>query len=359
MRGINVLAPIAITLAPVMTAGCGGSVSAGIAAGTSPGGIAAASAPARCTSGTCWVAVSVTTLWIDPSYPRPRVDRPALTNPAHPQAWVSSMTFAQKLWLYNGRPGGTVNTQALYGTKVKVLGHRVMGDGTRWAKIAVPSQATPKNRQGYPGWVPDRQLTGTAPTPATTTAVISSRTARVWSAWTNTGVAGHEVIKLSYGTRLPAVRIAPAYVTVKLIGGRQVALPRSTVKLHAAGTSWGATRAKIVADARQFRGLDYLWAGTSGFGYDCSGFTYSVYRNFGITLPRDADRQYAHGKPVPPGSLRPADLVFYRSSPGGPVGHVGMYIGNGKIIDAPRTGQPVKIEQLSSHSNYAGARRYL
>jgi cell wall-associated NlpC family hydrolase len=268
------------------------------------------------------------------------------------------MSYPQKLWLASG-PMGKVNTQALYGVKVKVIGHRVMPDGARWAKIAVPSQATPKNRHGYPGWVPYRQLTGTAPAAAATTAVVRSRTARLWSAWTSAGVAGHEVMKLSYGTRLPVVRATQAYVTVKLIGGRQVAVHRGAVKLHAAGTSWGATRAKIVAGAREFRGLDYLWAGTSGFGYDCSGFTYSIYRNFGITLPRDADRQFAHGKHIPRGSLRPGDLVFYRSSPDGPVGHVGMYAGHGDIIDAPRTGETIKIEPLSSHSWYAGARRYL
>jgi cell wall-associated NlpC family hydrolase len=66
-----------------------------------------------------------------------------------------------------------------------------------------------------------------------------------------------------------------------------------------------------------------------------------------------------HGTPVAKGALRPGDLVFYRESPGGPLGHVGMYIGSGNIIDGPQTGQPVKIEPLSSHSYYAGARRYL
>lgn len=321
---------------------------------------AGAAAPPRCSPGpsTCWVAVSVATLWVRPTYPRPGIDRPALTNPAHPEIWVASMSYAQKLWLASGDQG-KVNTQALYATKVKVIRHWVAPNGVQWTKVAVPSQTTPKDPRGYPGWVPTRQLTSTAPASAATTAVIHSRTARLWSNWTGTGVAGDEVMKVSYGTRLPVVHAASTYVEVTLIGGTHVAVRPSAVTLQATGTSWPATRAGLVADAMQFQGLQYLWAGTSGFGYDCSGFTYSLYRAFGIKLPRDAGRQALYGTPVPRDSLRRGDLVFYRSYAGGPIGHVGMYAGHGNIIDAPQTGQPVKIEPLSSHSYYAGARRYL
>ena len=64
------------------------------------------------------------------------------------------MTVAQKLWLV-----GRLETQALYGTKVTVTGH----DGTEWTKVAIPSQPTNRDPRGYPGWVPTRQLTATAP----------------------------------------------------------------------------------------------------------------------------------------------------------------------------------------------------
>ena len=334
-------------------ASAGGNGSPGATSGKGENTTAAAVTPAPCGSGTCWVAVSVTTLWVKPWYHR-GIDQPAVSNPANPQAWVSSMTYAQKLWLV-----GKIDTQALYGTKVTVIGQWTAADGERWTRVAVPSQSTPKDTRGYPGWVPTRQLTRTAPATATTTAEVLSPTARLWSSWTSSGVAGSEVMRVSYGTQFPVLEATSSYVKVALIGGRQVALRPSVVRLRVTGNSWGATSAKIVADAKQFLGLQYLWAGTSGFGYDCSGFTYSIYNAFGIWMPRDADRQAVHGTPIARTALLPGDLVFYRSYAGGPIGHVGMYVGGGNIIDAPQTGQPIKIEPLSSHSYYAGARRYL
>jgi gamma-D-glutamyl-L-lysine dipeptidyl-peptidase len=306
-------------------------------------------AQAPCNTGTCWVAVNVATLWVNPSYPRP-VDQPALTNPADPRKWVASMTVAQKQWLV-----GKVETQALYGTPVTVIGHY----GTGWTQVAVPGQPTNRDSRGYPGWVPTRQLTSTAPPTPTTSAVVRSRTAWLWSSWTSAGVAGTRVMEVSYDMRLPVERATPTYVVVSLIGGRRVALQRTAVALHAAGASWGATRANVATEAKKFVGLQYLWGGMSGFGYDCSGFTYSVYHAYGVTLSRDADQQAVHGTSVARASLLPADLVFFRSSAGGTIGHVGMYVSNGNTIDAPHTGAAIRIEPVSTYSYYAGARRYL
>jgi gamma-D-glutamyl-L-lysine dipeptidyl-peptidase len=325
------------------------STSAGRAGAGTTAGRAAAATPAGCTSGTCWVAVNVATLWVNPAYPR-AVDQPALANPADPGRWVASMSVQQKLWLV-----GKLETQALYGTQVTVIGH----SGTAWTKVAVPSQPTNRDKRGYPGWVPTRQLTSTAPRTAGTTAVVMTRLAWLRSSWTSAGVTGSQLMQLSFDTRLPVVRSTSTYVEVTMIGGRNVAIRRSYVTLHAAGTSWGATRAKVVAQARYFSGLQYLWAGTSGYGFDCSGFTYSVYHAYGVTLARDADRQALHGTSVARASLLPGDLVFYRDSAGGAIGHVGMYVGGGNMVDAPQTGVPVRVEPVSSYPYYAGAKRYL
>ena len=330
--------------------GVAGVGSAGAPAGTSgTAGQAAAVTPAWCGSGTCYVAVNVATLWVSPTYRR-AVDWPARANPADPAKWVAAMTVQQKLWLV-----GKLETQALYGTKVAVTGHY----GTGWTKVAIPSQPTNRDSRGYPGWVPTRQLTSTAPASATVSAVVRSRTAWLWNSWTSTAVSGTHVMQVSYDTRLPIVRSTPAYAVVSLIGGRQAAVRRGDVVLHTWGTAWGVTRAKVVAEARKFAGLQYLWAGTSGFGYDCSGFTYSVYHAYGRTLSRDADQQAVHGTPVARASLLPGDLVFFRDSPSGPIGHVGMYTDSGNMIDSPQTGVAIRIEPVSAYPYYAGARRYL
>jgi gamma-D-glutamyl-L-lysine dipeptidyl-peptidase len=316
------------------------------------GSAAAASAaivPRPCESGTCYVAVSVATMWARTVYPRP-VDKPALANPAHPRAWVAAMTLAQKQWLV-----GKLESQARYGTKVLVIGHQ----GAGWTRIAVPSQPTPRDGRGYPGYVPTRQLTSTAPPSATTTAVVRKPTAWLWSGWSSSGLTGSKVMEVSYGTALPVVQATSAYVVVQLIGGRKVAIRPAYVALHKAGTSWGATGAKLVAEAKKFLGLKYLWAGTSGFGFDCSGFTHTLYAAFGIRIPRDADRQALHGTRVARDALRAGDLVFFSSGPDGPIVHVGMYVGGGNMIDAPHTGAPVRIESVWTFGNYAGARRYL
>jgi gamma-D-glutamyl-L-lysine dipeptidyl-peptidase len=310
---------------------------------------AAATAPQPCTSGTCYVAVSVATMWVRTVYPRP-VDKPALANPADPRAWVAAMTLAQKQWLV-----GKLESQARYGTKVTVIGHH----GADWTRIAVPSQPTNRNGRGYPGYVPTRQLTSTAPPAAKTTAVVRKPTAWLWSAWNSSGLTGRRVMEVSYATALPVVKATSAYVVVRLIGGRQVAIRPAYVALHTAGTPWGTTRAKLVTEAKKFLGLKYLWAGTSGFGFDCSGFTHTLYAAFGIRIPRDADRQAVHGTPVAPSELRRGDLVFFSSGAGGPIVHVGMYVGGGNMIDAPHTGAPVRIESVWTFGNYAGARRYL
>jgi cell wall-associated NlpC family hydrolase len=155
------------------------------------------------------------------------------------------------------------------------------------------------------------------------------------------------------------VRAAASYVEVSLIGGQKAAVRRSDVVLHAAGSSWGASRARVIAEARKFLRLPYLWAGTAGFGYDCSGFTYSVYQAYGLTLSRDADQQAVHGAFVARSALQPGDLVFFSNSATGPVSHVGMYIAGGNMIDAPHTGAVIRIDPVSSFAYYAGARRYL
>ncbi|MFD2414801.1 C40 family peptidase [Amycolatopsis pigmentata] len=105
------------------------------------------------------------------------------------------------------------------------------------------------------------------------------------------------------------------------------------------------------------RGLPYVWGGNGADdgGFDCSGLTKAAYAAAGITLPRTAQMQYDSGARVPDGQpLLPGDLVFYGTPAN--IHHVGLYIGAGKMIDAPTFGQSVQIEQYQS-GEFAGATR--
>jgi cell wall-associated NlpC family hydrolase len=121
-------------------------------------------------------------------------------------------------------------------------------------------------------------------------------------------------------------------------------------------------RARIaIATAMAQLGLPYVWGGdgpaNGDAGFDCSGLTTFAYRAAGITLPRTAHTQYYAGPRVPAGApLHPGDLVFY----GTPrfVHHVGMYVGRGRMINAPRFGQPVQVAYYRwPGDDYLGANR--
>jgi hypothetical protein len=119
------------------------------------------------------------------------------------------------------------------------------------------------------------------------------------------------------------------------------------------GAASTASEASVVAEASKFLGVPYLWGGTDpAKGLDCSGFTKLVFGNLGIDLPRVSSQQATAGRPV--GSLadaRPGDLVFFDHSSGRPgIDHVGVYIGNGKMIAAPRAGETVSVKDVGSPS---------
>ena len=100
-------------------------------------------------------------------------------------------------------------------------------------------------------------------------------------------------------------------------------------------------------------GVPYRYGGSSPSGFDCSGLVAYVYAKLGIRLPHNAAAQYSYGRSVDRGHLKPGDLVFFHG-----LGHVGLYIGQGRMIHAPQSGERVSIQSLASRSgSVEGARR--
>jgi len=120
---------------------------------------------------------------------------------------------------------------------------------------------------------------------------------------------------------------------------------------------------EVVSIAMKYIGAPYHWAGEGPGGcptgehsicFDCSGFTMYVYKQVGVTLPHSSAAQYHRGKPVSYDNLKPGDLVFFGRDG---ISHVGIYIGNGNFIHASTNGDAVKVQTLSSRSDYIGACR--
>ena len=117
-----------------------------------------------------------------------------------------------------------------------------------------------------------------------------------------------------------------------------------------------ATHSSVVSIALQYLGVPYVWGGASPSGFDCSGLTMYAYAKVGVYLPHNAAMQYGMGSAVSQSQLAPGDLVFFSG-----LSHVGMYIGGGRFVHAPHTGDVVKISSLSEYwyaATYVGARRY-
>jgi cell wall-associated NlpC family hydrolase len=131
---------------------------------------------------------------------------------------------------------------------------------------------------------------------------------------------------------------------------------RLSVSYAAVPASLSTTTGAAIAFALNQLGLPYVWGGEGGDGFDCSGLVQAAYASGGIALPRVAQAQFDQGPKLPWGTeLQPGDLVFFgRSST--EVTHVGLFLGDGQMVDAPRTGAVVRVEQYR-RSNYVGATR--
>jgi len=112
---------------------------------------------------------------------------------------------------------------------------------------------------------------------------------------------------------------------------------------------------QFLETAAFYQGVPYVWAGDRpSTGLDCSGFTRYVFAQHGVNLPHYSGYQAQMGIPVEPQDIQPGDLLAF----GFPVHHVGIYMGEGLYIHAPRTGDVVKISHLAERRNLTAIRRF-
>lgn len=296
------------------------------------------------------VDVTVTNLWHEPNKTRP-IDRPALTKPVDMEKWTKSLTLRDKLWLVD-----RTDTQAIFGDEVKII--RSSGS---WVRIAIKDQFKTGHPNGYEGWVPKNHITSYYPNyEKCPIAIVNADLTTLY----NSPSTQSPFMKISYTTILPVIREDAEWLHVQTPANGVKYVSKKDARVFKDYASVPKpSQADIVNSAKKFMRLPYLWAGTSGFGFDCSGIIYSVYKNHGILIPRDSFVQATHGKPIARSQMQPGDLMFFAYNQGrGKVYHVALYVGNGQMLHAPNSSRSVEIISIHTapyKANFSGARRYL
>jgi cell wall-associated NlpC family hydrolase len=203
-------------------------------------------------------------------------------------------------------------------------------DFDRTAFVAVPSGI---GINGQPGTQVDLGLSGSR---------TGSTTSGQQQAETKAPTTRREARKATEAVARPVAKPA-----VKPVAKPAAKAPAATKSSSGASASTGVAAsgvgARAVSIASRFLGTPYRYGGSSPRGFDCSGLVQYVYGQLGVKLPRTAAAQAGAVKRIPRSQARPGDLVLF---PGG--GHIGIYVGDGKMLDAPHTGTVVQIRKIYS-----------
>lgn len=132
---------------------------------------------------------------------------------------------------------------------------------------------------------------------------------------------------------------------VALLTGLLVTLPTAQGQANAREIQEATITSEVIGVAEKYIGTPYCRGGQSPECFDCSGFVKYIYAQKGIDLPRTSTQQYMATKKISKSEAIPGDLVFfhYRS---GYIHHVGIYVGDGKILHSPKRGQDVRISEI-------------
>ena len=176
-----------------------------------------------------------------------------------------------------------------------------------------------------------------------------------WSKVTVNGKEGYIATNLLSSTRQTTSRSS---TTRKSTTSTQSSTQTQDTTASTTTSSASGSGAAVVAKAKSYIGYKYVYGGSSpSTGFDCSGFTSYIYKQFGVSLNRTAAGQYSNGTAVSRANLQPGDLVMFGKSG---INHVGIYIGGGMIVHAENSSTGVTTDTINSgyyNNNYVGARR--
>jgi cell wall-associated NlpC family hydrolase len=216
-----------------------------------------------------------------------------------------------------------------------------------------------RQTDGYLGWAHLPYLSGKpAPEPdhlvAEPVALVRERPAA------DAALAG----RILAGTSVAVQTVDGQWAGVSGVAARSGWLPLSALRpLDELPSTEAAKRQQMVRDSLRYVGVPYQWGGITALGLDCSGFVQLLHGLAGVTIPRDADMQFADGQPLQP-PFQAGDLLFFGSERGHrAISHVGLSLGNWRIIHASRPRNGVHVDDVQEASwlsdIYVGARRFV
>ncbi|MDP4146405.1 MAG: SH3 domain-containing C40 family peptidase [Bacillota bacterium] len=171
------------------------------------------------------------------------------------------------------------------------------------------------------------------------------------------------ISKLLQGNSVKVLDAINGWYKIQLSNGTVGWVSNAYLKIDAASIRQGKINI-VINTAKSLVGTPYVWGGKSlqDGGFDCSGFTQYSYRAAGYDLNRVSRDQATQGVAVSMGNLQPGDLVFFSLAGDGRISHVGIYLGGGKMIHSPKTGDTVKITDITTsfwQTRFITARRII
>ena len=246
----------------------------------------------------------------------------------------------------------SITTKIYKGNKVEIL-----ETSNGWHKI--------KTSNGTIGWVSGSYISVSSGSTSQTSykATVNATSLNVRS---GAGTSYSVITKLSKGTVVDVIESASnGWKKIKTSNGTTGWVSGDYLTKGVVENSTSSTnKVQAVLDlAEKQLGKPYVWGAEGPNSFDCSGLIYYVYKNAaGITLPRTSAAQYSAGVAVSKSNLKAGDLIFSSTDGTGNITHVAIYVGNGKMIHAPRSGKNVeKVDMNTNYWNkaYVGARRVL